>query len=202
MSWFIPQLLIESFCQDNADTDAKEEGVSYIERFPKTYEDGLKEVMYFEDQFIRQLNIIIRLFREPIERLYPSTADLNYIFSNVHDILDVTTDLLSAIEDTFEVEEKPMMTGACFCDIMEANGFQHYQQYAADILQRKCRDRLLALLENQRVKEELMIRGRNMQMRLRNEKVRALEMVLLTSPYLSTFCPFQISYFMTWHSYF
>jgi son of sevenless-like protein len=90
-------------------------------RVSLTYEEMVKDLVLEEDQYIRDLNMIIKVFRQPFAKLFPRSKDLEVIFSNVLDIRRLTLNLVSSLEDTIEMTEESEvpLIGACFEELAE-----------------------------------------------------------------------------------
>jgi len=72
--YVILQVLMEMFFQDDEEAMVVEEDTHDRHSASQTYEEVLKDFILEENQFLRELNMIIRVFREPFVRLYPRSA--------------------------------------------------------------------------------------------------------------------------------
>uniref|UniRef100_A0A8C9EHH7 Son of sevenless homolog 1 n=2 Tax=Pavo cristatus TaxID=9049 RepID=A0A8C9EHH7_PAVCR len=90
----------------------------------QTYYDLVKSFMAEVRQYIRELNLIIRVFREPYasnSKLF-SSHDVENIFSRISDIHELSVKLLGHIEDTVEMTDEGSphpLVGSCFEDMAE-----------------------------------------------------------------------------------
>uniref|UniRef100_A0A3Q0RQN5 Son of sevenless homolog 1 (Drosophila) n=1 Tax=Amphilophus citrinellus TaxID=61819 RepID=A0A3Q0RQN5_AMPCI len=105
----------------------------------QSYYELVRSFMADCRQYLRQLNLIIRVFREPFNSspMLFSQHDVESIFSRIVDIHEVTVKLLGLIEDTVEMtgEGSPHpLVGSCFEDLAEELAFDPYETYAQDIL--------------------------------------------------------------------
>lgn len=127
---------------DEFDKQSEDENVE------EKYEEIVKELSREERFFLRDLNLIIKVFREPFLRLLNSNSvpntptatdqhnfsidsqqlitnstitedDIDKIFSNILDIYEFSINFLSLIEDTIEMSEKKEGIGFCFEELME-----------------------------------------------------------------------------------
>ncbi|XP_043371579.1 son of sevenless homolog 2 isoform X5 [Dermochelys coriacea] len=77
-----------------------------------------------ERQYLRELNLIIKVFREAFlsNRKLFTPYDIDMIFSNISDIHELTVKLLGLIEDTVEMTDESSphpLAGSCFEDLAE-----------------------------------------------------------------------------------
>ncbi|XP_076879589.1 son of sevenless homolog 1 isoform X2 [Brachyhypopomus gauderio] len=146
------KVLMDMFHQDEED----------ISRFPlmdeepcaseeQTYYDLVKAFMAEVRQYLRDLNLIIKVFREPFATnvMLFSHHDVESIFSRIVDIHEVTLKLLGLIEDTVEMTDEGSphpLVGSCFEDLAEELAFDPYETYAQDILRPGFHDHFLSQL--------------------------------------------------------
>ncbi|CAI5678731.1 unnamed protein product [Oreochromis niloticus] len=133
-------VLMNMFHQDEEDIS----GFPLMDEEPsaneeQSYYELVKSFMADCRQYLRQLNLIIRVFREPFNSnsMLFSQHDVDSIFSRILDIHEVTVKLLGLIEDTVEMtgEGSPHpLVGSCFEDLAEELAFDPYETYAQDIL--------------------------------------------------------------------
>lgn len=82
-----------------------------------SYEEVVKELLHDEKQYLRDLHMIIRVFREELAKIVDNPRDLEPIFSNIFDIYEVTVTLLGSLEDVIEMSQDQKTTpciGSCF----------------------------------------------------------------------------------------
>ncbi|XP_037757297.1 son of sevenless homolog 2 isoform X1 [Chelonia mydas] len=92
-----------------------------------------------ERQYLRELNLIIKVFREAFlsNRKLFTPYDIDMIFSNISDIHELTVKLLGLIEDTVEMTDESSphpLAGSCFEDLAEEQAFDPYETLSQDIL--------------------------------------------------------------------
>uniref|UniRef100_A0A8B9NVI1 SOS Ras/Rac guanine nucleotide exchange factor 1 n=1 Tax=Apteryx owenii TaxID=8824 RepID=A0A8B9NVI1_APTOW len=143
------KVLMDMFHQDVEDLSAltlsDEEPSTSGEQ---TYYDLVKSFMAEVRQYIRELNLIIRVFREPYasnSKLF-SSHDVENIFSRISDIHELSVKLLGHIEDTVEMTDEGSphpLVGSCFEDMAEELAFDPYESYAQDILRPGFHDHFL-----------------------------------------------------------
>ncbi|XP_048456064.1 son of sevenless homolog 2 [Rhincodon typus] len=103
------------------------------------YYDLVKAEIAEERQYLRELNLILKVFRESFtsnNKLF-TARDIEIIFSNILDIHELTVKLLGLMEDTVEMtdESNPHpFVGSCFEDLAEEQVFDPYEVCAQDIL--------------------------------------------------------------------
>ncbi|XP_019371424.1 PREDICTED: son of sevenless homolog 1 [Gavialis gangeticus] len=146
------KVLMDMFHQDVEDISAltlsDEEPSTSGEQ---TYYDLVKSFMAEVRQFIRELNLIIKVFREPFisnSKLF-SAHDVENIFSRISDIHELSVKLLGLLEDTVEMTDEGSphpLVGSCFEDLAEELAFDPYESYAQDILRPGFHDHFLSQL--------------------------------------------------------
>ncbi|XP_050407020.1 son of sevenless homolog 1 [Patella vulgata] len=154
------QVLIDMFSQE------EEMSMSMVENEPihrdsLKYEDIVKDFILEETQYLRDLNLIIKVFRVPFAKLFPRSKDLDVIFSNILDIYDLTTKLLSLVEDQVEItdERETPLVGTCFEDIAEGEEFNVYEKYVDDMMAPRGKERLYTLLQREDVSQYMQSAG-------------------------------------------
>ncbi|XP_006003245.1 son of sevenless homolog 1 isoform X2 [Latimeria chalumnae] len=146
------KVLMDMFHQDEEDINlwslTDEEPSTSGEQ---TYYDLVKAFMAEVRQYIRELNLIIKVFREPFvssPKLF-SSHDVDSLFSRIVDVHELSVKLLGLIEDTVEMtgEGSPHpLVGSCFEDLAEELAFDPYETYAQDILRPGFHDHFLSQL--------------------------------------------------------
>ncbi|XP_048103346.1 son of sevenless homolog 1-like isoform X3 [Alosa alosa] len=146
------KVLMDMFHQDEEDISVfpliDEEPSSSEEQ---TYYDLVKAFMAEVRQYLRDLNLIIKVFREPFasNTMLFSLHDVENIFSRIVDIHEVTVKLLGLIEDTVEMTDEGSphpLVGSCFEDLAEELAFDPYESFAQDILRSGFHDHFLSQL--------------------------------------------------------
>lgn len=104
-------------------------------RTSMTYSEAVKELIHEERQFIRDLNLIIKVFRDPLLRILPP-KDLEKIFANINDIYDFSNNFLGSLEDAVEVAdvENCPAIGGCFEETAECLEFDVFEKYATEVI--------------------------------------------------------------------
>ena len=78
---------MDMFFQDDDDdafTVEEERVVEQIESEKKSYEDIVKDLILDETQYLRELNMIIKIFREPFIKLFPNSKVCSILYCTVH----------------------------------------------------------------------------------------------------------------------
>ncbi|XP_063219345.1 protein son of sevenless isoform X2 [Bacillus rossius redtenbacheri] len=144
------KVLMDMFYQDEdgMSTAILESSDPVAPRTSLTYEEVVKDLVHDEKQYLRDLHMIIKVFREEIAKLVNDSKELDAIFSVIMDIYELTVTLLSSLEDMVEISEEKHIPaiGSCFEELAEAAEFDVYGRYAKDITQPRCRDTLSLLL--------------------------------------------------------
>ncbi|KAB0803025.1 hypothetical protein PPYR_05211 [Photinus pyralis] len=133
-----------------------------------TYEEIVRELMASERQYLRELHMLIKVFREEIIKLNADQRELDAIFSNIVDIYELTVTLLGSLEDVMEMAQEQMpYIGSCFEELAEAAEFDVYSKYAHDVTSPTCRDTLHNLLSRPQVNSALVTAGQGMPLALK-----------------------------------
>ncbi|XP_031703158.1 son of sevenless homolog 2 isoform X1 [Anarrhichthys ocellatus] len=104
-----------------------------------TYDDLVKLEIAEERQYLRELDLIIKVFRQHFlsnPKIF-TPQDVEVIFSNILDIHELTVKLLGLIEDAVEMtaDGSPHpLVGSCFEDLAEEQAFDPYETLSQDIL--------------------------------------------------------------------
>lgn len=138
------KVLMDLFGQhdNNGDLNLSNLGIDKIQR-TTTYEEVIRDLMHDERQLIRDLHLILKIFKEEIDRIIPtgSSQELDSMFSNITDICKATGLFLSSIEDILEIaEDKSATVGCCIEELAEAAEFDAFARYANDIVKKQCRN--------------------------------------------------------------
>ncbi|GFO27436.1 son of sevenless, partial [Plakobranchus ocellatus] len=156
------QVLYDMFFQEEDMSVVVEDEPIRMEKM--TYEEIVKAIIVDETQYLRDLNMIIRVFRAPFVELFPRSKDLEVIFSNVVDIYDFTAKLLSSVEDQVEMaQDEVPLVGTCFTDLAENEELRVYERYVEDMMAPNGKGRLNALLMRADVTEYLKKAGNGFQ---------------------------------------
>ncbi|XP_054279418.1 protein son of sevenless isoform X2 [Macrosteles quadrilineatus] len=156
---------MDMFCQDDNSLStalAETESAAKAPRTSHSYEEVVKDLISDEKQHLRDLHMIIKVFREELARLIPPDDNkLDCMFCNISDIYELTVTLLGLVEDMIEMsEEKQIPTiGCCFEELAEAAEFDVYGRYAKDIVQAGCREALSNLIAKPDVSNALQSAG-------------------------------------------
>uniref|UniRef100_A0A3B5ASB5 SOS Ras/Rho guanine nucleotide exchange factor 2 n=1 Tax=Stegastes partitus TaxID=144197 RepID=A0A3B5ASB5_9TELE len=106
-----------------------------------TYDDLVRLEIAEERQYLRELDLIIKVFRRHFlsnPKIF-TAQDVEVIFSNILDIHELTVKLLGLIEDAVEMtaDGSPHpLVGSCFEDLAEEQAFDPYETLSQDILNR------------------------------------------------------------------
>ena len=148
------QVLMDMFSQEEEVSMPELEEPIRLESL--TYEEIVKDFIFEETQYMRDLNMIIKVFRAPFFYHFPTSKDLDVIFSNILDIYEFTANLLSSVEEQVELAEnaKPLV-GICFQDMAEEEEFSVYEKYVDDMLAPHGKERLNILLKREDLNQTL-----------------------------------------------
>ncbi|XP_028047175.1 protein son of sevenless isoform X2 [Monomorium pharaonis] len=145
VAMYADMVLMDMFYQDDC-MEGPQSSLGAV--VSQTYEESVRDLIHDERHYIRDLHMIIKVFREEIAKLAQDNSELETLFSNITDIYEVTITLLGSLEDIMEItEEKQTPTvGSCFEELAEAAEFDVYIKYAKDINGSASREVLTNLL--------------------------------------------------------
>ncbi|XP_023014475.2 son of sevenless isoform X1 [Leptinotarsa decemlineata] len=133
-----------------------------------TYEEIVRELIASEKAYLKELHMLIKVFREEIIKLKPEPQDIEKIFSNIMDIYELTYTLSGSLEDVIEMAQDQMpYIGSCFEELAEAAEFDVYIKYCRDITSPCCRETLNNLLSRPEVQSALNTAGQGMPLAVR-----------------------------------
>ncbi|XP_012264041.1 protein son of sevenless [Athalia rosae] len=167
VAMYADKVLLDMFYQDDC-TEGPQSGLGPVVSVddpgptPRTsYEDFVRDLIHDERHYLRDLHMIIKVFREEIEKMAQGPHELDALFSNIMDIYEVTVTLLGSLEDIMEItEEKQTPTvGSCFEELAEAAEFDVYKEYARDMNSPNSREVLMRLLARPESNEALRTAG-------------------------------------------
>lgn len=131
---FADKVLMDMFHPDDVETSVEAETLS--RETALTYEEVVREVMLAESQYIRDLNMIIKVFRAPFVEAKDlfTRNDIDQIFSNITDIYEFSVTFLGLLDAAIEVadEGKQPAIGECFEEMAEGAEFEVYETYARE----------------------------------------------------------------------
>lgn len=151
-------VLMDLFYQDDY-VESPQSGLGAV--VSQTYEESVRDLIHDERYYLRDLHMIIKVFREEIAKLAQDRTEIETLFSNIMDIYEVTVTLLGSLEDIMEItEEKQTPTvGSCFEELAEAAEFDVYIKYAKDINSLASREVLTNLLSKPEANNGLRAAG-------------------------------------------
>ncbi|XP_018397980.1 PREDICTED: protein son of sevenless [Cyphomyrmex costatus] len=158
VAMYADMVLMDMFYQDDC-TEGPQSSLGAV--VSQTYEESVRDLIHDERHYIRDLHMIIKVFREEIAKLSQDKSELETLFSNITDIYEVTMTLLGSLEDIMEItEEKQTPTvGSCFEELAEAAEFDVYIKYAKDINSSASREVLTNLLSRSEASTALRAAG-------------------------------------------
>ncbi|XP_077427478.1 son of sevenless homolog 1 isoform X1 [Vanacampus margaritifer] len=134
------KVLMDMFHQDEDDVSGfplMDEEPSAVEE--QSYYELVRSFMADGRHFLRQLELLIKVFREPFSAnaMLFSPHDVESIFSRVVDVHEATAKMLGLLEDAVEMTDDGSphpLVGSCFEDLAEELAFDPYETYAQDVL--------------------------------------------------------------------
>ncbi|XP_057317844.1 protein son of sevenless [Microplitis mediator] len=158
VAMYADMVLMDMFYQDDC-TEGPQSSLGAV--VSQTYEESVRDLIHDERHYLRDLHMIIKVFREEITKLAPDKGELEKLFSNIMDIYEVTVTLLGSLEDIMEItEEKQTPTvGSCFEELAEAEEFDVYIKYAEAMNSPDSREVLTRLLSRPEANAALRAAG-------------------------------------------
>lgn len=127
-----------------------------------TYGELVRDLLTDEKNFLRDLNLIIRVFKDEIEKILDNdTRSISLIFANIVDIYELTVTLLGNLEDAMEMsQDSPTpYIGSCIEELAEVEEFRAYVRYANIVTRKESRDALQAVVDDPALSERLDTAG-------------------------------------------
>ncbi|RVE42950.1 hypothetical protein evm_012403 [Chilo suppressalis] len=127
-----------------------------------TYADLVRDLLADEKHFLRDLHLIIRVFKDEIEKiLQHDTRSISLIFGNIVDIYELTVTLLGNLEDAIEMsQDSPTpYIGSCFEELAEVEEFRAYVRYANIVTRKESREALQNIVDDPALSERLHTAG-------------------------------------------
>ncbi|XP_045487201.1 protein son of sevenless isoform X1 [Pieris rapae] len=157
------KLLMDMFYQES-ELAGVAAGVSALDRGRRaslTYGELVRDLLADERNFLRDLNLIIRVFKDEIEKIISDTWKISLIFGNIVDIYELTVTLLGNLEDAMEMsQDSPQpYIGSCFEELAEVEEFRAYVRYANIVTRKESRDALQEIVDNPEYSERLDTAG-------------------------------------------
>ncbi|CAD5123376.1 DgyrCDS11732 [Dimorphilus gyrociliatus] len=98
------------------------------------YDKLARDIVLKESQYLRELKMICKVFKEPIVKFEVPGDQVEKIFSEIDDVLDATMTLYDYLEDGFSVDDGKPLIGNCFMEMIEGEEYYIYQRYAEAVL--------------------------------------------------------------------
>lgn len=98
-----------------------------------TYKEKVRSMVDSENTFIRGLKLIIKVFKVQLEKLPGKKNEIDIIFCNIEDLLELSNLLLAAFEDALELvgqEDETPFIGNEILDLAQAEEFDAYYVFA------------------------------------------------------------------------
>ncbi|KAM3955484.1 son of sevenless [Aphomia sociella] len=127
-----------------------------------TYAELVRDLLTDEKHFLRELHLIIRVFKDELEKILDKDShSISLIFGNIVDIYELTTTLLGNLEDAIEMsQDSPTpYIGSCFEELAEVEEFRAYVRYAHIVTKKESRDELQRIVDDPVLSERLDTAG-------------------------------------------
>lgn len=97
-----------------------------------TYKQKVRFMVDSENTFIRELELIIKVFKAQLEKIDTIKREVQILFCNIEEILELSTLLLSVLEDALESvgQDEVPYVGSEILDIAQAEEFHAYYNFA------------------------------------------------------------------------
>ncbi|MPC43132.1 Son of sevenless 1 [Portunus trituberculatus] len=132
-----------------------------------TFDELVKDLIQEKKTYIRELNMIIKVFRDKLQQI-PSlqesgNRELEIIFSNITEIYDFSVNLLGSLEDTMEVTEENESPAIEFTKLFylyaQEAEFDVYAKYVSDVTRPECAETLAEVVSRPDVSDALTSAG-------------------------------------------
>ncbi|KAJ0182910.1 hypothetical protein K1T71_000886 [Dendrolimus kikuchii] len=123
-----------------------------------SYAELVRDLLTDEKNFLRDLHLIIRVFKEELEKILEGDSrTISLIFGNIVDIYELTVTLLGNLEDAMEMsQDSPTpYIGSCFEELAEVEEFRAYVRYANIVTKKESRDALQNIVDDPKFAERL-----------------------------------------------
>ncbi|XP_075988594.1 son of sevenless guanine nucleotide exchange factor isoform X2 [Anticarsia gemmatalis] len=127
-----------------------------------SYAELVRDLLTDEKHFLRDLNLIIRVFKDELEKILDrDSRAISLIFANIVDIYELTVTLLGNLEDAMEMsQDSPTpYIGSCFEELAEVEEFRAYVRYANIVTRKESRDALQSIVDDPILSERLDTAG-------------------------------------------
>eukprot|EP00794_Sanderia_malayensis_P019911 gene19911-21857_t len=135
------KVLMDMFHGDEMEPTLEPKIEPLAKRGSLLYEDILKDFLMSEDHYIRELNLLIKVFRQQFidaDKLF-TDEDVDNVFGNLMDIHETTIQFYGMLDAALEMADedslskKSPLIGDCFEEMVEAAEFEVYEQYAREL---------------------------------------------------------------------
>ncbi|PZC70882.1 hypothetical protein B5X24_HaOG214685, partial [Helicoverpa armigera] len=156
------QVLMDIFYQESSLVEAEGSAEKRGRRGSLSYSELVRDLLTDEKNFLRDLNLIIRVFKEELEKILDKDSRMiSLIFGNIVDIYELTVTLLGNLEDAMEMsQDSPTpYIGSCFEELAEVEEFRAYVRYANIVTRKESRDALQNIVDDPTLSERLDTAG-------------------------------------------
>jgi len=153
--------LMDMFYQEEVLYEERSHGL-FRNRPAQTYDEVVRDLIMCEKSYLRDLNMITKVFRLQILKAeFAAPDEVDAIFSNITDIVELTITLISSLEDTLEMAEEGQVTavGPCFEELAEAEEFDVYEKFAFEVLSTQSSQYLVNIISRPEVADKLHSSG-------------------------------------------
>lgn len=109
-------------------------------KYLTTYKQKVRSMVDSENSFVRGLKLIIKVFKAQLEELPHIRREVQVIFCNIEELLELSTLMLSVLEDALESvgqEDEIPFVGSEILDLAQAEEFHAYFTFAYKRLSRE-----------------------------------------------------------------
>ena len=188
-------IILDILNEEDLDFSFISEGGNVGKRTSLTYEENVKEFILEEEQHIRDLNMLIKVFRSAFLSLRchgVTEEDVEVIFRDIGDIHASVVNFHGLLEDMMEMTSENSVpsvpqVGTCFMEMAEGAEFDVFLRYAEDVLNPETFARLHEILAHPEVMKTLSSAGKGFK-----DAVRYMLPKLLLGPIYHFFHYFDI----------
>ncbi|CAG4949140.1 unnamed protein product [Parnassius apollo] len=156
------KVLMDMFYQEPELLAAGAAGERRGRRGSLTYAELVRDLLADERHFLRDLHLIIRVFKDELEKILErDSRAISLIFGNIVDIYELTVTLLGNLEDAMEMSQDSLTPyiGSCFEELAEVEEFRAYVRYANIVTRKESREALQNIVDDPVLSERLDTAG-------------------------------------------
>jgi len=162
IAMFADKVLVSIFQDDETEDDLSFFPMhSEVNISDQTYESVVKSLLAEEQRYLRDLQIIIKLFKNTFKD-WPdlfNKDEIYFIFCNIEDIAEMSIKLIAMLDEAYEMVDDDSncgpLVGNCFEDLAEECNFYLYAEYTKVITRSEWNDEFLEIVTKEEANNKL-----------------------------------------------